>query len=78
MSKEKRIIKSVSDIIHKFLNGDIYTNLRMENLVNSLIYKKIELGVSVNGRIDILQIVDKGKRILQNISGPSLPDIQKN
>ena len=24
MSKEKRIIKSVSDIIHKFLKGDIY------------------------------------------------------
>ena len=64
--------------IENYENQIILANQRMENLVNSLVYKKIELGVSVNGRIDILQIVDEGKRKLQNILGPSLPDIQKN
>ena len=58
--------------IENYENQIILANQRMENLVNSLIYEKIELGTSVNGRIDILQIVDKGKEKINIIKGPQM------
>ena len=60
--------------ITNYENQIVVANQRMENLVNSLMYEKIELGISVNGRIDILQIVDKGKEKIALIKGPQIPD----
>tara|TARA_Y100000748_G_scaffold295008_1_gene286291 strand:- start:105 stop:1112 length:1008 start_codon:yes stop_codon:yes gene_type:complete len=48
-------------------------NEKMKNLVNELKFEKIELGKNIDGRIDILQIVDTGKIYLEETLGPMLP-----
>ena len=48
-------------------------NEKMKNLVNELKFEKIELDKNIDGRIDILQIVDTGKIYLEETLGPMLP-----
>ena len=59
--------------IENYENQIVKANQKLENLVNSLAVEKIELGKSINDRIDILQIVDKGKLKIQKNLGP-IPD----
>ena len=49
-------------------------NQRLENAINKIILDKIELGRDVEGKIDILNIVDKGKLEIKKIAGPLLDD----
>ena len=48
-------------------------NEKMQNLVNELKFEKVELDKNIDGRIDILQIVDTGKIYLEETLGPMLP-----
>ena len=59
--------------IANYENQIIVANQRMRDLVNTLKIEKIELGKNVDGRMDILQIVDKNKILLESIMGPVLP-----
>ena len=45
-------------------------NQRLENAVNKIILNKIELGRDVNGNVEILQIVDKGKLEIKKNTTP--------
>ena len=48
-------------------------NQRLENAVNIISFKKIELGKTVFDRPDILKIVDAGKLKIKDLVGPELP-----
>ena len=60
--------------IANYENQIILANQKIENLVNVLEFEKIELDKNIDGRIDIMQIVDKGKVKLESIMGPTMPD----
>ena len=47
-------------------------NQLLENSINSLTFEKIELDQAIYDRVDILQIVDKGKLEIKEIGGPLL------
>jgi 2',3'-cyclic-nucleotide 2'-phosphodiesterase (5'-nucleotidase family) len=59
--------------IENYENQIIKADQKLGNLVNSLNIEKIELAKTIDGRIDILQIVDKGKLKIQKNLGP-VPD----
>ena len=48
-------------------------NQRLENAINTIAVKKIELGKTIFDRPDILKIVDKGKLEIKELIGPELP-----
>ena len=60
----KRIIKYESKIKE--------AKQRLDKAINKITFNKIEASRSIDGRIDILQIVDKGKLELKKISTPNL------
>jgi len=60
--------------IEKYKNLINEASEKLDNAINTISLTKIELGKKINGRLDILQIVDEGKRIIQDLSGPNLPD----
>ena len=62
--------------IEKYKNLVNEASQKLENAINTISLTKIELGKKINGRLDILQIVDKGKLNIQDLSGPGLPDHQ--
>ena len=45
-------------------------NQRLENAVNKILINKIELGRDVNSDVSVLQIVDRGKLKIKEISTP--------
>ena len=59
--------------IDSYENQLLLANQKLENSVNSLTFKKVELSKTVDGRIDILKIVDEGKLKLNSLSYPQLP-----
>ncbi len=60
--------------IDSYENQLLLANQKIENVVNSLTFDKIELSKAIADRIDILKIVDEGKVKLNSLSYPALPD----
>ena len=60
--------------IDSYENQLLLANQKIENVVNSLTFDKIELSKTIADRIDILKIVDEGKVKLNSLSYPALPD----
>ena len=45
-------------------------NNKLENAINTITYNRISVGRLIEGRIDILQVVDKGKLRIKEITSP--------
>ena len=67
----KYIIVSLSGGI--FDENDIEdANQKLENAINTITMTKVDLGRTIDSRIDILKIVDEGKLRIKSISSPQL------
>tara|TARA_Y100000590_G_C15617886_1_gene976454 strand:+ start:324 stop:1331 length:1008 start_codon:yes stop_codon:yes gene_type:complete len=64
--------KKTINRIKNYQNQIDRANQLLENAINSLTYEKIELNKTIYDRLDILQIVDKGKLEIKEIGGPMM------
>lgn len=75
MADLKKIFKDNPATLNRIIryeNRILDANKKLESAVNKIFINKIELNKKINGDVDILKIVDKGKVKLKEIGAPDL------